>query len=306
MPTCSRFRLCVFVPILFVALSLVPEAPAQQNFEAVQIEVVDVAPGVLMLVGQGGNIGVSYGVNGVFLVDDQFAPLTEKILAAVRTVSDAPVRFVLNTHWHGDHTGGNEPLGAQGALIVAHENVRERMSVEQFFELTQRRVPAAAEGALPVITFTDAMTFHWNDDEIHVFHTARAHTDGDAIVHFRNANVVHMGDTYFNGMYPFIDVGTGGTIDGMIAVADSVLAFSDEDTKIIPGHGPISDSSELLAYRTMLDAVRSRVADMLAQGATQEEVVGAKLTQDLDAEWGGGFMDPDTWIGLVYSSLQRD
>ena len=302
----SSVRLRTSALTLALLVSLAPVAWAQQNFEAVQIDVVEVAPGVLMLVGQGGNIGVSYGADGVFLVDDQFAPLTEKILAAIRTVSDMPVRFVLNTHWHGDHTGGNENLGARGALIVAHENVRSRMSVEQFMGTVRGSVPAAPEGALPVITFTDAMTFHWNGEVIHVFHAMKAHTDGDAIVHFRNANVVHMGDTYFNGMYPFIDVNSGGNIEGIIAVADAVLALSDGDTRIIPGHGPLSNRAELSAYRNMLVEVRAQVEDLIAQGKTQEEIVAARVTQDLDADWGGGFMNPDTWIGLVYMSVKED
>ena len=301
----SKPGLCALALTAIFLISAGSEAQAQRNFDAVQIEIVDVAPGVLMLVGQGGNIGVSYGEDGVLLVDDQFAPLTDKILAAVGTVSDAPVQFVLNTHWHGDHTGGNENLGGQGALIVAHENVRARMSVEQFLgELRNRVVPAAPEDALPVITFTETMTFHWNGEDIHVFHMPEAHTDGDAIVYFKNSNVVHMGDTYFNGMYPFIDVDTGGTIEGLIAVVDSVLALSNEDTRIIPGHGQLSNREELLAYRSMLDTVRLRVDSLIAQGQSQEEVVAAKVTQDLDAQWGGGFMNPDRWIGLVYRSLE--
>ncbi len=300
-----RFRLSPLLPGLLTLafVALVPCAFAQQNFDNVQIEVVDVAEGVYMLLGSGGNIGVSAGDDGVFVIDDQYAPLTEKILAAIATVSDKPVRFVVNTHWHGDHTGGNENMGAAGAIIVAHENVRVRMSAEQFLEAFNNRVPPAPEAARPVITFTDAMTFHWNDDELHVFHVDPAHTDGDAIIHFKGANAVHMGDTYFSGMYPFIDVSTGGSIDGMIAAADEVLARIDDATKIIPGHGPLSNKAELRAYHDMLATVRDRVHKLISEGKSQEEVVAAKPTSDLDAEWGGGFMQPDVWVGIVYASM---
>ena len=294
-----RFRLF----FLALAVVLVPGAFAQQNFDNVQIEVVDVAEGVYMLVGRGGNIGVSVGDDGVFLIDDQYAPLTEKIKAAVATKSDQPIRFVVNTHWHGDHVGGNENMGEAGAILVAHENVRKRMSADQFMEAFNRTVPASPPGALPVITFTDAMTFHWNDDDLHVFHVEHAHTDGDAIIHFKEANAVHMGDTYFNGFYPFIDVSSGGGIDGMIGAADAVLALSDDATKIIPGHGPLSNKAELQAYRDMLATARDRIHKLVSEGKSQEEVVAAKPTSDLDAEWGGGFMQPDVWVGLVYMSL---
>jgi glyoxylase-like metal-dependent hydrolase (beta-lactamase superfamily II) len=218
-----------------VLLLLLCAPPTEaQDFESVEIKTTRVASGIYMLEGRGGNLGVSIGSDGAFLIDDQFAPLTEKILAAIRKLSGAPIRFVLNTHWHGDHTGGNENLGKAGALIVAHENVRERMSVEQFIEAFGRRVDPSPPGALPVVTFTDAVTFHLNGDEIHAFHVPPAHTDGDSIVHFRIANVVHTGDTYFNGRYPFIDLSTGGTIDGVIAAADRLLELCDTETRIIP------------------------------------------------------------------------
>ncbi len=182
--------------------------------EDVRIEVVDVGPGVKMLLGQGGNIGVAYGADGVFLIDDQFAPLTDRIVAAIREFADGKIRFVLNTHWHGDHTGGNENLGNAGVLIFAHDNVRRRMSVDQFIEAIDYRQPASPESALPVVTFSATTTFYLNGDELHVFHVPHAHTDGDVIVHFRNVNVVHMGDTFFNQRFPFIDVQTGGGIGG--------------------------------------------------------------------------------------------
>lgn len=222
------------LPTLAV-LGLLAAAPVTaQNMDDVQIRTERVADGVYMLVGQGGNIGLSVGEDGAFVIDDQFAPLTEKILAAIAAVTSEEVRFVFNTHWHGDHTGGNENMGEAGALIVAHENVRERMSVEQVLERVGRPVsttPASPDGALPVVTFTEDVTFHINGDDLHAFHVANAHTDGDAIVHFERANVVHMGDTYFaGGRFPFIDTASGGSIDGLIAALGDALAVMDADT----------------------------------------------------------------------------
>jgi cyclase len=276
-----------------------------QDFDAVEIQTADLGGGVHMLTGRGGNIGVSVGSDGVVLIDDQFAPLTAKILAAVANLSEQPVRYVLNTHWHGDHTGGNENLGGRGAVIVAHDNVRERMSVEQFMAAFDRRVPASPAAALPVVTFDRTLTLHLNGDEIHVFHVDPAHTDGDVIVQFRVANVIHMGDTYFNGMYPFIDTSSGGTIDGLIAAADRVLELANEGTKIIPGHGPLSDKAELSQYRDMLAEVRSQISRAIGVGQTVDEVVAQKPTTAFDAKWGGGFMKPDDFVRLAYATLGR-
>ncbi|MDH5197423.1 MAG: MBL fold metallo-hydrolase [Gemmatimonadota bacterium] len=283
-----------------VAVVAAPLA-AQQQTDDVRIEVVPVAAGVHMLVGRGGNIGVSAGADGVFLIDDQFAPLTEKIVAAVRSISTDPIRFVLNTHWHGDHTGGNENLGSAGSLIVAHDNVRQRMSVEQFMEAFDRRVPASPVGALPVITFSETVTFYLNGDTLHVFHVPHAHTDGDVIIHFRTANALHMGDTFFNGRYPFIDVGSGGNVNGVIAAAEAGLAIADDATRIIPGHGTLGGRAELVAYRDMLVAARDRIGQAMAAGQTLEQIRAAKLMADYDATWG----DSDGFVGFVFQSLQR-
>lgn len=296
------------MPAIALVLALavpVPNARAQ-NFDTVQVRTIDVAPGVHMLMGSGGNIGVSAGEDGAFLIDDQYAPLTEKIVAAIRELSDAPIRFVLNTHWHGDHTGGNENLGEAGAIIVAHENVRERMSVDQFVEAFDRTIPAAPEGALPIVTFTDAVTFHLNGDELHAFHVENAHTDGDAIIHFRNANVVHMGDTYFAGMYPFIDLSAGGSIEGMIRAADIVLRLADAETRIIPGHGQLSNRGELRAYRDMLADVRDAVRREVAAGKSRDEVIAGRPTAAFDEVWDNGFIDGDRFAGIVYSDLAGD
>lgn len=300
-----RFQITAFAITGFALTPAESTTAMQQQWDTVEIRTVPVSNGVYMLMGRGGNIGLSVGADGAFLVDDQYAPLTDKILAAIDSVTDEPVRFVINTHWHWDHTGGNENLGRAGAIIVAHENVRARMSTEQFIEAFNRRSDPSPPGALPVVTFTEAVTFHWNGDEIHVFHVHPAHTDGDAIIHFRRANVIHMGDTFFNRRYPFIDVSSGGNVHGVIAAADRVLALADRDTKIIPGHGPLATVADLTAYRDMLITVRNRLARLIAEGKSREEAIAAKPTADFDATWGGS-MAPDVWVGIVYDSMTRD
>ena len=275
--------------VLFTAALALPAtaALAQQNFDTIQIRTTPVAGGVYMLRGAGGNIGLVVGDDGPFMVDDQYAPLTDKIRAAVAELSDQPIRFVLNTHWHGDHTGGNENLGEAGTLIVAHDNVRRRMSVEQIRGVG-RTTPASPAAALPVITFDATSTFFFNGDTIHAFHVPHAHTDGDAIIHFRAANVVHMGDTFFNGGYPFIDLSSGGSINGVIDAAERVLALADDGTRIIPGHGPLSDRAGLQAYHDMLTTVRDRIRTAKEEGKTLDEVQAMQPTAEFDAEWGGG------------------
>ncbi|HEX5726152.1 MAG TPA: MBL fold metallo-hydrolase [Longimicrobiaceae bacterium] len=289
---------------LAAALLLAGPAAAQQQ-DTTPLRVVRVAEGVHLLMGRGGNIGVSSGEDGVFLVDDQYAPMTEQVRRAVASVTPRAIRFVLNTHWHGDHTGGNEALGRTGVLIVAHDNVRVRMSTEQFIELLGARVPASAREALPVVTFADAVTFHLNGDEIHAFHVPPAHTDGDAIVHWRRANVVHMGDVYFNGSYPFVDHSSGGSVDGIIGAADRVLAMSNDSTRIIPGHGPLATRADLQAYRDMVATARDRVRAAVAAGRTLEQAKAADLLADLNARWGGGFIRPDVFVQILYQDLSR-
>ena len=279
---------------------------AQQDFSAVEIETIQVSGNVYMLVGAGGNIGLSVGDDGAFVIDDQFAPLSEKILAAIAAVTDADVKFLVNTHFHGDHTGGNEAFGAAGALIVAHENVRARMSTDQFREIFNQPIPASPAGALPIVTFTDEMTFHWNGDTIRAIHVAPAHTDGDTILYFQGANVIHMGDTFFNGFYPFIDVSSDGDINGIIAAGYRALAISNEDTAIIPGHGPLSDAAGLAAWLEMLKVTRVSMQSLIDQGLSEDEAVAARPTAEFDGQYGGGFMNPENYNRLLYQSLSRN
>ncbi len=290
-------------PLLVVlVLAAASPAAAQINYDTVQIRTVKVSDGVYMLMGAGGNIGVSVGSDGVILIDDQFAPLSDKIKVAVAALG-GPIRFLLNTHWHGDHTGGNENFAKSGVVIVAHENVRHRLSVEQFIAAFNQHVPPSPVVALPVVTFTDAVNFYLNGDSINVFHVAPAHTDGDAVIWFRRANVIHMGDTFFNGRYPLVDLSSGGSIDGMVAAADRVLALADANTKIIPGHGPPGDRAALQAYRAMVSTVRDRIRQAVAAGQTLEQVQAAKPTAEFDAIWGKGSITPARFVEIVYTDL---
>ena len=272
---------------------------AQQDMSDVEITTIPLESDLFMLLGRGGNIGLSVGEDGAFLIDDQFAPLTDKILAAVAEVTDQPVRWVLNTHWHGDHTGGNENLGNAGAMIVAHRNVYRRMNPAEFADLMGRS-SQAPRAALPVVTFDEGVQFHWNGRHIEVTHIGKAHTDGDAIVHFPRANVFHMGDTFFRGRYPFVDVDSGGGVDGVIAAANFVLERSNEGTRIIPGHGDLASPEHLREYRDMLETVRMRVASLVANGRTEDQVVAAAPTADLDDIWGA---NPERFVRAVYQSL---
>lgn len=286
-------------------LAVISLLVVQQNLDTVQIRTFKAGDGVYMLQGAGGNIGVSAGADGVILVDDQYAPLTDKIKAAIAALNPGPIRFLLNTHWHFDHTGGNENLGKGGVVIVAHENVRRRMSAEQFMTSFAQPIPASPAAALPVVTFTDAVTFYYNGDSISAFHVAPAHTDGDVVIYFRRANVVHMGDTYFNGRYPFIDLSSGGSVDGMVAAVDRVLAMTDHSTKYIPGHGELSGRAELGAYRDMLATVRDRIRKLARQGRTLAQVKAAKPSAEFDAAWGTGFINPDRFIEILYTDLSK-
>lgn len=293
------------VAALAAALAVSAPAAAQQDFSKVEVRAERLAPTMWMLTGAGGNLGLSAGEDAVFLVDDQYAPLTEKIAAAIAQVSPKPVRFVLNTHWHGDHVGGNEKLGRAGAVIVAHDNTRKRLSTEQFLEMWRATVKPLPKAGLPVVTFSRDTTFHLNGEEIRAFHVPRAHTDGDVIVHFAGSDVIHMGDVFWNRLYPLIDTGSGGTIDGMVAAVDRALALAGPGTRIIPGHGPLATRDELAAYREMLATIGSRIKAMIREGKKLEEIVEANPTADFDAMWGKGFIPPRKFAEMVAMNLIR-
>lgn len=295
----QRLRRLITAAAGVVAIVASTAVRAQEtDWAGIEIRTVSVADGVYMLMGRGGNIGLSVGSDGAFLIDDQFAPLTAKITAAVAALTPEPVRFVLNTHWHGDHTGGNENLGSAGALIVAHDNVRQRMNPEEFRDLVGRSNQAPPT-ALPVITFSNEISFHWNGEHLRVIHQPRAHTDGDAVIVFTRANVVHMGDLFFNGRYPFVDLESGGGVQGVIHAANAVLALAGPDTKIIPGHGELAGPAELLAYRDMLVGVRDRVSELKREGMTEDQVVAAAPTRAFDAAFG---QNAEGFVRAVYRS----
>jgi glyoxylase-like metal-dependent hydrolase (beta-lactamase superfamily II) len=293
--------------ILAVCAAALLAAPAfaQDDFSKVEIQTEKLSDNVYMMTGSGGNLGVSVGGDGVFLIDDQFAPLTPKIQAAIAKLSAKPVRFMLNTHWHFDHTGGNENLGKAGAIIVAQENVRKRLSREGFIAFLGMKTQPSPAIALPVVTFAQNVSFHLNGDDIRVFHAPNAHTDGDSVVHFVKADVVHAGDTFFNGLYPFIDTSSGGSVAGVLRAADRILAMSGERTKIIPGHGPLGAKADLKAYRDMLAAVSGNIAAQIKQGKKLEEVVASKPSAQFDAKWGKGFLAPDKFVEMLYGNLKR-
>jgi len=294
-----------FIATALIALFSAAAAAQADRFDKVEIKTTQLTPNIYLLEGEGGNIGVSAGDDGVFVIDDQFAPLTARILAAIKKISDKPVRLLINTHWHFDHTGGNENFGNAGTVIVAQDNVYKRLTVKTPIEFFKAQYGPSPRAALPVLTFKDNVTFHLNGDEATALHAPNAHTDGDAIIHFRNANVVHMGDTYFNGLYPFIDTGTNGSVKGVIAAVDRVLAITDDTSKIIPGHGPLSNKAELKAYRGMLVKVHANVTALVKAKKTLAQVVAAKPTREFDAQWGNGFLKPDQFAEIVYTSVAK-
>ena len=289
---------------MVVAVAMVGTQALGQDFSQVQIRTTEVAEGIYMLEGSGGNLGLSVGTDGVFLIDDQFAPLSEKISAAIAGITDDDVRFLINTHWHGDHTGGNENFGNAGAIIVAHDNVRARMSTEQFREIFDQRIPASPATALPIVTFADRTTFHWNGQRIVVKHVENAHTDGDSVVWFADADVFHLGDVFFNGFYPFVDVSSNGSLEGYISAVEGVLIRTTENTTIIPGHGPLANTNDLRAYLEVLRTARERIQSAIDSGMSEDEAVAADLMADYDEQWGGGFMNPENFVRLSYKSLQ--
>lgn len=234
---------------------------------------IPVTEQIYMIAGKGGNIGLFIGEDGTFLIDDQFAPLTEKIVEAIKSVGGDYPKFLINTHYHGDHTGGNEKLGQGGTLIFSHDNVRERLSTGSFLEAFNMKRSGVSREGLPVVTFSEDISFHLNGDSIRATHVPHAHTDGDSFVYFKAANVIHAGDFFFNGFYPFIDVNHGGSLKGMIKAVDKVLSLADDSTKIIAGHGPLGDKKQLASYRQMLGIAYERLSKLKAEGKTAQEAV---------------------------------
>ena len=275
--------LLVLVSILFLPLP----AMGQRDLSGVDIVANHVAGSFYYLQGAGGNIGLSIGEDGVVMIDDQFAPLTDKILEAIRELNDGEIRFVINTHVHPDHTGGNENLGNMGILILARDEVRVRLSASQPKE------------ALPVLTYSDAITIHLNGEEVYAFPVAPAHTDGDTFIHFRNSDVIHAGDVFRTTAFPVIDTNNGGTLDGTLEALGTLVGKSGPDTKIVPGHGEVSSRTEVMGFRDMILDVKSKVAPMVERGLNYEEVAAANPTSAYNARYG----DPERFLRAVYSEL---
>ena len=292
---------------LVLALAPWTASPAHAqatDWSKVVVKTESLGGGVSVLFGAGGNIGVFVSPDGVLLVDDQFAPLSPKIRAAVKALSNKPVKLVLNTHWHGDHVGGNLAQAQAGAVIIAQDNVRKRMTEGQVSKFFDRTTPPAEHAALPVVTFDRDVTLHLGGETIHALHVDNAHTDGDVIVKFEQANVVHMGDTYFSSFYPIIDLESGGSINGMIAAVDRAQPMIDAQTKVVCGHGPVGDLKSLAEYRAMLAGVRDAIQKLVEQKKSLAEVVAAKPTAPWDEKWGKGYMKPDKFTEIVFTDLQ--
>lgn len=294
-------RIC----ISFFLLLITPLVSSAQDFESVQIETTNVADNVYMLVGSGGNIGVIVGDDGVLIVDNQFAPLAPKIKAAIAEISDKPVKYVINTHWHGDHMGGNEVFGADGSIIIAHNNVRTRISTDQFMEFQQREVPARPEVAWPIVTFSDEITYYFNDEEILIHHSPPAHTDGDAVIYFKNANVIHMGDTFVRYGYPFVDISSGGSVAGMIANLDQVISMINDDTRVIPGHGELATRADMVKFRDTLKEIADGVQKGIDDGKSLADIQTSEVATKYDEAWGQGFIKGKDFVVFAYESLTR-
>ena len=288
--------------LLFLSILVTSILFVNAQHKDVQIEVHQLSEQIYMFTGQGGNISLFVGHDGVFMIDDQYATLTPKILSAIKNITDQPVNYLVNTHWHGDHTGGNENMKNVGATIIAHENVRKRMSQDNI--VLGKNKPASPKSALPDMTFTDDMMFHINNDDVLISHVHNAHTDGDSFVYFTKNNIIHMGDLYFQGKFPFIDLDSGGSINGYIDAVNKVLMIANDTTKIIPGHRNISNKAELTIFRNMLVSIRDSVQLAIDSNKTLEEVTkDNQLTKEFNADYGGWFISDEVFRATVYKSL---
>jgi len=289
--------------VTILALLLCALPALAQDWDSFEFAAVEIADGLWHVRGAGGNVVMCTGEDGVLLVDDDYEQLGEKLVAFVKAETGGGVDYVVSTHWHFDHTGGNEALANSGAELIAHRNVRRRMAVETHIELLDHTQPAAPAVALPGVTFTDSLVMHMNGEQIVIFHPGNAHTDGDAIVVFRNADVIHTGDIVFNCGYPFIDTSCGGDIDGMIAAVETIIGLCGDETVVVPGHGPIGSRTDLETYLGVLTGYRDAIAPLKAKGMSLAEVQAAGATTELDEQWGGVFFPPDLFTAMVYGTV---
>jgi len=292
-------RVLLLTTLLFACFTTAAAQDVRVEFTNFQL-----SDTIYMLRGRGGNVGVSTGEDGLYIIDDQVRPITEQLLQAIHEISDKPISFVINTHYHGDHVGGNETIGGTGAVIIGHDNIRKRMSTEQISIFMKSTTPPYAEGALPVLTFNDRFSLHFNCESATAYYVANGHTDGDSIIHFPASNVIHMGDMYFNGLYPYVDLDAGGAIQGVIAAADLALSLADESTQIIPGHGPLATKLDLQGYRAMLVTARNNVQALIDQGMDLQQVIDAKPTSEWDETLGEVWITPPQFVTFIYNSLK--
>lgn len=282
-------------------LVLLASATIAQPFPVIP---TDLGGGVHMLKGYGGNIAILTGDRGTLMVDAQFDSMSKKIKATIGKITKDPVRWVVNTHWHFDHTEGNRLFGEEGAVVVAHENVLRRMSKGQMIEALGRKVEPSPGAALPTITFTEGMSFQWGKETVRITHVRNAHTDGDAIVRFEKANVLHLGDCYFNGLYPFVDASSGGSVDGLIRAVRKALTLCDDKTKIVPGHGPLATRADLVNYLAFLEGTKARLANLLAAGKTVDEIVAMRPLKETDEAMGKAFLKPEQFLRIFIGAMQ--
>lgn len=287
--------------LLTILLVFAASARAQTDFSKVQMKATRVAGNVYMLEGAGGNIGVSVGDDGLLIVDDQFAPLADKIRAALKGIADKKLKFILNTHWHGDHTGGNVVFGPE-ATIIAHDNVRKRLATEQKSTVFNTTTPASPKEALPVITFDQSLSVHFNGEDIRAIHFPHGHTDGDSVIFFSASNVVHLGDDFFAGRFPFVDLESGGSVEGLVKNIGELVNKIPADAKLIPGHGPISTLDDLKSYHRMLQQTTEIVRKKIAAGKTLDQIKSEGLPDEWKP-WGEGFIKTDRWVETIYKSL---
>jgi cyclase len=292
-----------FVTLLFLCALPVSAAAQTPDYSKVEIKATKVAGNVYMLEGAGGNIGVSVGEDGILIVDDQFAPLAEKIRTALKGLNQGKLRFILNTHWHGDHTGGNAAFSTE-ATIIAHDNVRKRLSTEQRIEVFKSTVPASPKEALPVITFDNSLSVHFNGEDIRAIHYPHGHTDGDSVIFFTSSNVVHLGDDFFAGRFPFVDVDNGGSVVGLAKNISEIIPKIPAGAKLIPGHGPLSTIDDLKLYHRMLVETTDIVRKKVAAGKTLDQIKSEGLPDEWKS-WGTGFIKTDQWIELIHVSLTK-
>lgn len=299
--TFSLFLISLFI----ISVIVFPNIAFSQKFEDVEIKSAKLSDDVYVITGKGGNLGLLIGKDGNILIDDQFAPLTNKILDVIHNLTNQPIKFLINTHWHPDHTGGNENFGKLGSLIISHENVRERLSTEQFIEFMERKIKPLPVEALPIITFTDSISFHIKNETVQIFHFPNAHTDGDSMIYFKENNILHTGDIFVKNRYPFIDTSSHGTIDGIIGALEKIIPLLNKESLIIPSHGDISNLTDLYEYLSMLQDVRNNISSQINKGYSIKQILESNPTSPFDHKYGNDkFITPNDFVISVFQSLQ--